>query len=148
MTIDEFKALVGKHVCTSDWVVVDQDRINGFADATGDHEPIHVDPVAAADLPFGQTIAHGFLTLSLIAQFYQNAFPRIDDRKYGLNYGLNRVRFLAAVLSGKRVRGHFKLLSLVEKQPGNHQFTIEVTVEIEGEDKPAMIAEWVTFAAV
>lgn len=148
MTIDEFKALVGKHVSTSDWFEVDQARINSFADATEDHEPIHVDPVAAADLPFGQTIAHGFLTLSLIAAFYQNGFPRIDGRKYGLNYGLNRVRFLAPVLSGKRVRGHFKLLSLLEKQPGNYQFTMEVTVEIEGEEKPAMIAEWVTFASV
>lgn len=148
MTIDEFKALVDKHVATSDWVVVDQARINNFADATEDHEPIHVDPVAAAELPFGQTIAHGFLTLSLIAAFYQNAFPRIDGRKYGLNYGLNRVRFLAPVLSGKRVRGHFNLASLLEKQPGNYQFTLEVTVEIEGEDKPALIAEWVTFASV
>ena len=148
MTIDEFKALVGKHVATSDWLEVDQSRIDMFADATGDHEPIHVDPVAAADLPYGQTIAHGFLTLSLIAAFYQNCFPRIDGRKYGLNYGLNRVRFLVPVLSGKRVRGHFNLLSLLEKQPGNYQFTIEVSVEIEGEDKPAMVAEWVTFAAV
>ena len=148
MTLDEFKGLVGKHVSTSDWYEVDQARIDKFADATEDHEPIHVDPQAAADLPFGQTIAHGFLTLSLLAPFYQSGFPKIDGRKYGLNYGLNRVRFLAPVLSGKRVRGHFKLLSLVEKQPGNHQFTMEVTVEIEGEDKPALIAEWVTFAAV
>lgn len=148
MKIEEFKALVGEHVCTSDWLVVDQARIDRFADTTEDHEPIHVDVEAAKNLPFGQTIAHGFLSLSLLAAFYTSGYPKIDGRTYGLNYGLNRVRFLAPVKSGKRVRGHFRLLALVEKEPGNYQFTNEVTVEIEGEEKPALVAEWITFAAV
>ena len=148
MKFAELQELVGQQVGSSEWELVDQKRIDQFADATGDHTKIHVDPVAAQDLPFGQTIGHGFLTLSLMASFYSTGFPPIDDRKYGLNYGLNRVRFLAPVLSGKRVRGHFKLLAMVEKEPGNHQMNIEVTVEIEGEEKPAMIAEWLTFAAV
>lgn len=148
MKIEEFKARVGETVGTSDWHLVDQERIDRFAAATEDYEPIHVDPEAARDLPFGQTIAHGFLTLSLIAGFYMTGFPRIDGRKFGLNYGLNRVRFLAPVKSGKRVRGHFRLLDLAEREPGTYQFTSEVTVEIEGEEKPAAIAEWITLATV
>lgn len=148
MRIEEFEALVGKPIGTSDWIVVDQDRIDKFATATEDFEPIHVDPDAARKLPFGQTIAHGFLSLSLLAPFYNTGVPRIDGRTYGLNYGLNRVRFLAPVRSGKRVRGHFRLLALAQRGPGDYQFTMEVSVEIEGEEKPALIAEWITFASV
>lgn len=148
MRIEEFRARIGENIGTSDWIMVDQARIDSFADATEDHEPIHVDIEAARNLPFGQTIGHGFLSLSLLAPMYNSAYPPIDGRTYGLNYGLNRVRFLAPVRSGKRVRGHFKLLDLLEKAPGNYQFTHEVTVEIEGEDKPALIAEWITFASV
>jgi acyl dehydratase len=148
MDIEEFKARVGTRIGTSDWVEVGQDRIDAFADITLDHEPIHVDPLAARDLGFGQTIAHGFLTLSLLAPFYNSGYPKLDRRTYGLNYGLNRVRFLAPVRSGKRVRGHFSLLELVEKQPGRYQLTSEVNVEIEGEDKPALVAEWITLVEV
>jgi len=148
MTIEELQRQVGQHVSTSDWFEVDQTRIDQFAVATEDHHDIHVDPEAARDMPFGQTIAHGFLTLSMLAPFYNTGFPKIDGRQYGLNYGFNRVRFLAPVKSGKRIRGHFTVLSLLEKQAGNYRINMEVTVEIEGEEKPAMIAEWVTFVVV
>lgn len=148
MRIDEFQARVGDLLGSSDWVVVDQERIDRFAETTLDFEPIHVDVAGAADLPFGQTIAHGMLTLSLLAPFYNTAYPKIEGRTLGLNYGFDKVRFLAPVLSGKRVRGHFRLLSLVERAPGRYQFTSEVIVEIEGEEKPALIAEWLTLVEV
>jgi acyl dehydratase len=146
--IEELKARVGSRIGTSDWVEVGQDRIDSFADTTLDHEPIHVDPQVARDLGFGGTIAHGFLSLSLLAPFYRTGFPRIERRAYGLNYGFNKVRFLAPVRSGKRVRGHFELLELVERQPNRYQLTCEVSVEIEGEDKPALVAEWLTFVEI
>jgi acyl dehydratase len=148
MDIEEFKLRVGSRIGTSDWVEVGQDRIDTFADTTCDHEPIHVDPAAARDLGFGGTIAHGFLTLSLLAPFYNSGYPKIDRRSHGLNYGLNKVRFLAPVRSGKRVRGHFTLVDMVEKQPHRYQLTNEVSVEIEGEDKPALVAEWITLVEV
>jgi acyl dehydratase len=146
--IEELKTRVGTRIGTSDWVEVGQDRIDAFAEATIDYEPIHVDPQAARDLGFGGTIAHGFLSLSLLAPFYKSGYPTIDRRSYGLNYGLNRVRFLAPVKSGKRVRGHFTLIDMVEKQPNRYQLTSEVSVEIECEEKPALVAEWLTFVEV
>ncbi len=128
----------------SDWILVDQAMIDKFADATGDHQFIHVDPARAAKTPFGGTIAHGFLTLSLLSMMGQNTdAPQIEGRRMGVNYGSNRVRFLNPVRSGKRVRGRFKLMSFDEKRPGQWQQVHEVTVEIEGEDKPALIAEWI-----
>ena len=148
MDIEEFKGLVGSRIGTSDWVEVGQDRIDAFADTTLDHEPIHLDPQAARDLGFCQTIAHGFLSLSLLAPFYKTGYPKLDRRSYGLNYGFNKVRFLAPVKSGKRVRGHFTLLVMVEKQPNRYQLTSEVSVEIEGEEKPALVAEWLTFVEI
>ena len=130
---------------TSEWVEVTQERINQFADATGDHQFIHVNEEAAKMTPFGGTIAHGFLTLSLIPMMRAKSdCPRPEGVKMGVNYGGNKVRFLAPVRSGKRVRGHFKLLELVEKRPGQWQETMETTIEIEGEDKPALIAEWMS----
>ena len=129
----------------SDWVEVTQQMIDTFADATGDHQFIHVDPERAKLTPFGGTIAHGFLTLSLLPLFAAKVpdAAKIEGAKMGVNYGSNRVRFLQPVHSGKRVRGRFKLLSFEEKHPGRWQQTVEVTVEIEGEDKPALIAEWI-----
>lgn len=144
MYMQELKGLVGSRIGTSDWIEVDQQRIDAFAETTRDFEPIHVDPEAARNLGFGGTIAHGFLSLSLIGGFYKSGYPRIEDKKLGLNYGLNKVRFLAPVKCGKRVRGHFSLLEIVEKQPHRYQITSEVSVEIEGEDKPALVAEWLT----
>ena len=145
VTIDEYAALVGQDLGTSEWVTVSQDMIDKFADATGDHQFIHVDVEKAKLTPFGGTIAHGFLTLSLLPMLNQlTEMPRVGGIKMGVNYGSNRLRFLAPVRAGKRVRGHFKLLELDEKRPGQWQQMVEYTVEIEGEDKPALIAEWIS----
>mgnify|MGYP000159068370 FL=1 len=138
-------AKAGQTIGSSEWFEVSQERINQFAEATGDHQFIHVNPEMAKLTPFGTTIAHGFLTLSLIPVLRQKSdCPRPDGVKMGVNYGGNKVRFLAPVKSGKRVRAHFKLLSLEEKRPGQWQETMETTIEIEGEDKPALIAEWIS----
>jgi acyl dehydratase len=145
VSIDELKARVGQPIGTSEWLTVSQEMIDKFADATGDHQFIHVDPEKAKLTPFGTTIAHGFLSLSLMPVLTQMTdLPRLDGIKMGVNYGGNKTRFLAPVRSGKRVRGHFKLLELDEKRPGQWQQTIEYTLEIEGEDKPALIAEWIS----
>jgi acyl dehydratase len=145
VTFEELQAKVGEVVGTSDWVEVSQDMINKFADATGDHQFIHIDPEAAAKTPFGTTIAHGFLTLSLMPLLSAKAdLPRLGGIKMGVNYGGDKTRFLSPVKSGKRVRGHFKLLRIEEKRPGQYQQTMEYSVEIEGEDKPALIAEWIS----
>ena len=145
ITPQELQTRVGQNIGTSEWVLVDQDMINKFADATGDHQFIHIDEEKAKLTPFGGTIAHGFLTLSLIPMLgAKTDSPKIDGIKMGVNYGGNKVRFLAPVRSGKRVRSHVKLLELDEKRPGQWQQTNEITVEIEGEDKPALIAEWIT----
>jgi acyl dehydratase len=144
-TIDEMKALIGATIGTSEWVLVDQEMINKFADATGDHQFIHVNPEMAKMTPFGTTIAHGFLTLSLLPLLAAKAkMPHLDNIKMGVNYGSDKLRFLAPVKSGKRVRAHFKLVSMDEKRPGQFQSMQEVTVEIEGEDKPALICEWIS----
>jgi acyl dehydratase len=136
---------VGEVIGTSEWLLVDQDMVNKFADATGDHQFIHVNEEMAKMTPFGGTIAHGFLTLSLMPVLMAKSdCPKIDDVKMGVNYGGNKTRFLAPVRVGKRVRAHFKLLELVEKRPGQWQQTLEFTIEIEGEDKPALMAEWIT----
>lgn len=145
VSIDEMKAMVGKELGTSEWITVDQEMIDKFADATGDHQFIHVDPERAKMTPFGGTIAHGFLTLSLFpVMMSKSDCPRPEGIKMGVNYGGNKTRFLSPVRSGKRVRGHFKLLELDEKRPGQFQQTLEFTVEIEGEEKPALIAEWIS----
>jgi acyl dehydratase len=145
VTFDEMKAMTGTVIGTSKWLTVDQDMINKFADATGDHQFIHIDAEKARLTPFGGTIAHGFLTLSLMPVLTQMTdMPRMDGIKMGVNYGGNKTRFLAPVRSGKRVRGHFKLLEIEEKRPGQYQQTVEYTLEIEGEDKPALIAEWIS----
>lgn len=141
----EMQKLVGQTLGSSEWVLVDQEMINKFADATGDYQFIHIDEEKAKLTPFGGTIAHGFLTLSLFPLLMAKSdCPRPEGVKMGVNYGGNKVRFLAPVRSGKRVRGHFKLLELEEKRPGQWQQTLEFSVEIEGEDKPALIAEWIS----
>lgn len=142
---EELFGLVGKDVGTSDWMLIDQDRVNKFAEATGDFQFIHVDPERAKLTPFGGPIAHGFLSLSLLPVLTAQAdLPRLDGIKMGVNYGGNKTRFIAPVKVGKRVRGHFKMLSLEEKRAGQFQQTMEFTLEIEGEDKPALMAEWIT----
>ncbi len=138
----DLQPLVGQHVADSDWIAIDQHRIDLFADATGDHQWIHVDPVRAAAGPFGATVAHGFLTLSLLPEMAISAFE-LRDTRMGVNYGLNRVRFMAPVPVGSRLRGRFKLLSF-EPIEGGAQVTMEVTMEREGSAKPVCIAESVS----
>jgi len=142
-SIDAIKALIGKDAGTSSWLLLDQAKINQFADATGDHQFIHVDPEMARNTPFGGTIAHGFLTLSVLPVLKTEAVPLPEGLKMAVNYGFNRIRFLSPVRSGKRIRAHFKMLDFSEKRPGQWQETVEVTVEIEGEEKPALTAEWI-----
>ena len=128
----------------SGWLTVDQERITAFADATEDRQFIHVDPEAAARTPFGGTIAHGFLTLSLLSRMAAETILVPDTTKMVVNYGLDRVRFLAPVRSGKRVRGRFILDGIEEKVPGQILLRHVISVEIEGEDKPALSAVWLT----
>jgi acyl dehydratase len=142
-SIEEIGLKVGQEVGVSDWIMIDQARIDAFADVTEDPQFIHVDPEAAARTPFGGTVAHGFLTLSLLSRMAADAMLRPGDVKMGVNYGFEKVRFMAPVRSGKRVRGRFTLQRLDEKRPGQWQFTHQVTVEIEGEDKPALVADWI-----
>jgi acyl dehydratase len=138
----DIKNKVGEEVGVSDWILVDQARIDAFAEATEDRQFIHVDAAAASRTPFGGTIAHGFLTLSLLPRMAADAMLVPDGVKMGVNYGLDRVRFLAPVRSGKRVRGRFTLDSVEEKAPGQVLLRHTVTVEIEGEEKPALTAVW------
>jgi acyl dehydratase len=140
--IDEIRARVGQEVGVSSWLTVDQARIDAFADATEDHQFIHVDREAAAAAGFGGTIAHGFLSLSLLSRMAAEAMFIPDGLKMAVNYGLDRVRFLAPVREGKRVRGRFTLDSIEEKAPGQWLMLHNVTVEIEGEEKPALTAVW------
>ncbi len=141
-TLASLQTRVGEHLATSDWVLVDQQRINLFAQATGDHQWIHVDVERAKKGPFGTPIAHGFLTLSMLPELAENAMV-VDDVKMGVNYGLNRVRFTSPVPVDSRVRASLKLK---EYQPieGGAQLTMEVTIEREGSDKPACVAEAVS----
>ena len=138
-TIAEFKDLVGQEIGVSDWITVTQERIQLFADATNDHQWIHLDAERAKAGPFGTTIAHGFLTLSLLPEMAASAFG-VNEARMGVNYGLNKVRFPAPVPSGSRLRGRFKLVGYVPLE-GGAQLTVQVTMEREGSDKPVCIAE-------
>ncbi len=142
-SLEEIGARVGTDLGASEWIEISQHSIDIFADVTGDHQFIHVDPEAAAKTPFGGTVAHGFLTLSLLSRMAADAMLRPAEMKMGVNYGFERVRFMAPVRSGKRVRGRFRLDHFEEKRPGQWQFVHNVTVEIEGEDKPALVADWI-----
>lgn len=141
-SLDQIRNRVGEEVGVSSWLAVDQARIGAFADATDDHQFIHVDPAAAAQTPFGGTIAHGFLTLSLLSRMAAEGMLTPQGVKMAVNYGFDRIRFLAPVRSGSRVRGRFTLDSVEEKAPGQWLLRHTVTVEIEGEDKPALTAQW------
>jgi acyl dehydratase len=139
-TLQELPPLLGQEVAVSDWLTITQQQVNLFADATGDHQWIHVDPERAREGPFGGPIAHGFLTLSLLPQFFDNAM-RIEESGMGVNYGLNRVRFMAPVPVGSRLRARLKLMSCEPIQPEGLQMVWEVTVECEGQSKPVCVAE-------
>jgi acyl dehydratase len=138
-TIAELKDLLGQEIGVSDWITVTQERIQLFADATNDHQWIHLDAERAKAGPFKTTIAHGFLTLSLLPEMSASAFE-VRGTRMGVNYGLNKVRFPAPVPSGSRLRGHFKLLAY-DPLDGGAQLTVQVTMEREGSDKPVCIAE-------
>ena len=141
-SLDDIRAKIGREIGISDWIAITQDRITAFAEATEDRQFIHVDPEAAAETPFGGTIAHGFLSLSLLSRMAADAMLVPETATMAVNYGLDRVRFLAPVRAGKRVRGRFTLESADEKSPGQLLLKHTVTVEIEGEDKPALTAVW------
>jgi acyl dehydratase len=140
--IAEIRSRIGEEVGVSSWLTIDQQRIDEFAEATEDRQFIHVDPDAAAQTPFGSTIGHGFLTLSMLSRMAAEAMLVPDSIKMAVNYGLDRVRFIAPVKSGKRIRGRFRLDSVDEKAAGQLLLRHTVTVEIEGEEKPALTAEW------
>jgi acyl dehydratase len=142
-SLDEIRSRLGESIGVSAWIEISQGDIDAFAGVTGDHQFIHTDREAAARTPFGGTIAHGFLTLSLLSQMASGVLMVPDTTRMIVNYGFNKVRFLAPVRSGKRVRGHFRLAGMEERRPGQWQFLHDVTVEIEGEDKPALQAEWI-----
>lgn len=139
--------VIGEEV-VSDWIMVDQAMINQFADVTGDHQFIHIDPERAAMTPFGQTVAHGFLTLSLLPRFMAVALPDVSNAKMVLNYGTNHLRFVSPVRSGKRVRGHIALKQAQEKHSGQIEIVHSISVEIEGETKPALVTDWITLVIV
>ena len=142
--IEVWKQHVGEEDGVSDWMVVDQDRINKFADATDDHQFIHVDPEAAAQTPFGSTIAHGFLTLSLTIPMLMESMIAPDRMVMVINYGTDKVRFVEPVKVNSRIRGRTRLADVTEKGPGRYLVKNEITVEIEGADKPALIVEALT----
>ncbi len=137
--LQDLQAEVGREIGLSDWITVDQQRIDQFAQATGDHQWIHVDPARAAKGPFGTTVAHGFLTLSLLPELTAAAFD-VSDVRMGVNYGLNKVRFTNPVPAGGRVRGRF-VLQAYEPIEGGAQMTVTATIELEGSSKPACVAE-------
>ena len=140
--VDELRAAVGTELGSSDWITVEQHRIDQFADATDDHQWIHVDADRAQDGPFGTTIAHGFLTLSLLPALIAQVY-RVDGVRMGVNYGLNRVRFTSPVPVGSKVRGTIELVEMTDVT-GGVQLTTKVTIEIEGSARPALVAEWLT----
>lgn len=144
LSVAELGRLTGTEVGVSRWFLIDQALIDRFAAVCGDDQFIHVDPERAARTPFGGTVAHGFLTLSMLSAMAADAQPRLAGAVLSVNYGFDRVRFLAPVPSGARVRGRFALDAVEERRPGEVTLTWGVTVEIEGGDKPALAAEWLT----
>lgn len=139
---EAYGKLIGQKLGQSDWKKIEQSRIDAFCDVTEDYQFIHNNPQRARDeTPFGGSVAHGFLTLSLVSVMFKDHIPGLAEHPLVINYGLNKVRFLEAVREGSRIRGHFKLLDVTDKGPGRVLLTNEITMEIEGYDKPAMIAE-------
>ncbi len=147
VSLEKAQAAVGGEIGVSPWRTVSQEMIDKFADATDDHQFIHVDPVrAAAEAPFGGTIAHGFLSLSLLSTLAYETIPPIADTDIGVNYGFDRVRFVTPVRSGARVRGRFVLAEMTVRPSGWIHFNYDVTIEAEGSQKPALTARWLTLA--
>ena len=148
MNKDNVRSLIGSELGVSGWIRIEQARIDAFADTTEDHQFIHVDPGRAAATPFGGTIAHGFLTLSLLPRLMADIGGGMEDAVMGLNYGFDKIRFLAPVKVNSRVRARAKLLDVQEKAPKQFLIKQEITVEIENESKPALVGEWLTMVMV
>jgi acyl dehydratase len=146
VTIEELRGRIGQEVGVSKWFDIPQSAIDAFADLTHDHQFIHIDVEKAKATPFGGTIAHGFLTVSMLSAMAYDALPNIAGRSMGVNYGFDRLRMMSPVKAGARIRGRFVLKALESKSPQQHQLIHSVTVEIEGADKPALAADWVTLA--
>jgi acyl dehydratase len=144
MSIDDLAARVGGEAFVSRWFTIDQSRIDAFAETTEDRQFIHVDPERARATPFGGPVAHGFLTLSMLSAMGEDALPAIVGLAMGVNYGFDKLRFLTPVRAGSRVRGGFKLINAARRAPGEWLMTNEVSVEIEGSPKPALVALWLT----
>ncbi|WP_339026919.1 MaoC family dehydratase [Bradyrhizobium symbiodeficiens] len=142
ITLQAYQAMVGKEIGVSSWHLIDQPRIDTYADVTEDHQFIHVDPERAKETAFGTTIAHGFLTMSMLSVMSYEVMPAIAGTTMGVNYGFDKLRFVSPVRSGKRVRGRFVLAEAKLRKPNELQSRTNVTVEIEGEDKPALVADW------
>ena len=142
-TPEMFASKVGEQLFTSDWLTIDQDRIDQFAQVTEDEQFIHVDPEKAKSTPFDGTIAHGFLTLSLLTMLTKSA-PKLDGAVMGLNYGFDKIRFLTPVKTGSRIRCFGVLVNCIEKAPGQFLVSYDITIEIEGGEKPALVARWIT----
>ena len=143
IALADFIKLEGQKVGTSRWLEIDQSRIDTFADVSEDHQFIHVDEKAAEKTPFGTTIAHGFLTLSMLSAMIYDGVPNIEGAKMGVNYGFNKIRFISPVKSGARVRAHFTLNALRHPKPTEVTNIWGVSIEIEGQERPALIAEWI-----
>ena len=142
ITLEAYQALVGKEIGVSSWHLIDQPRIDTYASVTEDHQFIHVDPEKAKATAFGTTIAHGFLTMSMLSVMSYEVMPAIAGTTMGVNYGFDKLRFISPVRSGRRVRGRFVLAEAKLRKPNELQSRTNVTVEIEGEDKPALVADW------
>ena len=145
---EDLKDFIGKETGTSDWFKIDQDRINQFADVTLDHQFIHIDPEAAAKTPFGTTIAHGFLTLSMMSHLTVGAMVSVEGTVMGVNYGCDKVRFLSPVKVNSEIRAKVKLMDVTEKPGGRLLLKSEITMEIKDERHPALIAEWLTMVVL
>ena len=141
---DEVDQFIGQPAQPSPWFTVTQDQINQFADCTHDHQFIHVDPEAARNGPFGTTIAHGFLTLSMLSHFAESFSLALEGAHTFVNYGFDKVRFLTPVKVGSRIRANATFLGIEEKNPGQFVLRTQIAVDIEGEEKPALVAEWIT----
>ena len=148
VTREDLQARVGEPLGVSEWFLIDQDRVNRFADVTLYHQFVHVDPERASATPFGGTIAHGLLTLSMIVHLCLGFVPKLANTKLLVNYGFDKVRFAAPVRVGKRIRATGRLSGVEERKPGQVLVKIDVTIQIEGEDKPALVAEWLSLHVV
>ena len=148
LNVDQLNDYIGKEVGISEWLLVDQERINQFADATGDHQYIHVDSDRAAQTPFGSTIGRGFLTMSLMVLMGYEGSTKLENSVMGINYGFDKLRFINPVKVNSKIRGRFQIISAEEKKPNQWLLKHNITVEIAGEEKPALVAEWLGMTVV